>query len=197
MREGPALLTSGWVATHPSIPLSKLEELVSLEFLSSSVMNLSLDSSQEHQTAQDYTTESIVAVSGEKDAKTIIAEDLSRHLDSEMEVSSQSQEEERIKSDAIVESSTSTGVVVDSTDKGHEVTKDEGEEHVSTATALSTEEIVAMWNEHYNRYYWYMYQGFVGAGQSNEEQAEGEESESQESEAMEPMDGEVSNDRCT
>lgn len=200
-REGPALLTSGWISAHPDIPLSTLEELGSLDFLSlsSAVKSLSLGANE---TAEEHTTESIVAVAGrcQEVKMATMTEKLTPQLDYEMDVSSSSPPE-----GVVVESeSTADDKAVSSTTvvvgcpliRGEEGSSEVTERDVSTteAASLSPEAVTAMWNEHYNSYYWFMYQSFLEVQQCQEQQVvgEGDENESQESEAMEPNDGEVS-----
>ena len=222
--EGPALLTSGWLASHPNIPLAKVEEVCSLEFISSAVKNLSIESSSCEAVVGDglegevYHTESIMAVSGggREEGVKVTAETRS---DSEMEVSSESAAHEgaALVPEPLVSSKepASSDVAVD--DKTvSEVSKDNS--CTVDETSLSSEAIVAMWNEHYNSYYWYTYEAYVqehcrgeggqllleegevkrgGEGgeqlllPSGEGEVKGEGEESQDSEAMEPQDAEV------
>ena len=225
LTEGPALLTSGWLASHPNIPLAKVEEVCSLEFISSAVKNLNIESSSCEAIGGDgvegegqvYHTESIMAVSGggREEGVKIMAE---TRFDSEMEVSSESAVHDgaALVSELLVGSKepASSDVAVD--DKTvSEVSKDDS--YTVDEASLSSEAIVAMWNEHYNSYYWYTYEAYVqehcqgeegqlllGEGEvkrggeggeqllllSGEGEVKGGEG-SQESEAMEPRDTEV------
>lgn len=194
LREGPALLTSGWLVMHPHIPLAKVEEVCSLEFISSAVKSLSLEPCQSRavvvgEKEDEYHTESVVAVSGEEGVK-IMAE---TRLDSQMEVSSAVDEGSAIVAEpmASCEETASSDVVVQPMDDKtvSEVSK---EDIPTDGETLSSEAIVATWNEHYNTYYWYIYEAFVQGQLEGQQQLplrEGEES--QDSEAMEPQDAEV------
>lgn len=193
LKEGPALLTSGWLASHPNIPLAKVKEVCSLEFISLAVKSLSLESSHEVGGGgeEEYSTESIVAVSGGDRQVKIMAE---MRLDSEMEVSSAVHEGAVVVPEPVAscEETASSNIAME--DKTvSEVSKTDCSTDEAT---LSSEAIVAMWNEHYNSYYWYTYEAYV-QGQGKEQQllgegeVEGEGEESQDSEAMEPQDTEV------
>ena len=225
LTEGPALLTSGWLASHPNIPLAKVEEVCSLEFISSAVKNLSIESSSCEAVVSDgvegggevYHTESIMAVSGggrEEGVKVTVE----TRSDSEMEVSSESAVHEgaALVPEPLVGSKEPASFDVAIDDKTvSEVSKDDS--CTVDETSLSSEAIVAMWNEHYNSYYWYTYEAYVqehcqgeggqlllgegemkrggGGGEqllllSGEGEVKGGE-ESQDSEAMEPQDAEV------
>lgn len=198
LREGPALLTSGWLVMHPHIPLAKVEEVCSLQFISSAVKSLSLEPCQSHEAVvgndgveeEQYHTESVVAVSGggREEGVKIMAE---MKLDSEMEVSSAAPEEAAVVTEPMPsceETASSTAVVQYKTVS--EASKDDSSTDEAT---LSSEAIVAMWNEHYNTYYWYIYETFVRGQLEGQQQREGEVEgeESQDSEAMEPQDAEV------
>lgn len=160
LREGPSLLTNGWLVTRPNIPLAKVEEVCSLDFISSAIESLRLD---EHQGHDSYSTESIVSLSaGDKGTKTS-TEGQGLQVDSEMDLSSAHDHEKGATVTAeISREGTTTTFVSNSPVEGQAaavVCEDvDGE---STVVALSSEDIVAMWNEHYNAYYWYMYQLFV------------------------------------
>ena len=195
LREGPALLTNGWLATHPDIPLANVEGVCSLEFLSSAIKNLSLESYQSHEVVgedEEYSTESIVAVSGGREEGVKITAEMK--FDSEMEVSSAHHEGAAVVTEpmASCEETSSSSVrvaglpVEDKTVT--EVTKGDSSTDVA---ALSSEAIVAMWNEHYNSYYWYIYEAFVQEGGGEQQLLPREGKESQDSEAMEPQDREV------
>lgn len=195
--EGPGLLTSGWIATHPDILLAKVEEVCSLDFLSSAVKSLSLESHQDHDTSiagENYHTESILAVSGGNGVKTGAADQLESSLDLEMEVSSSHEGAETVAESIGSEEQGATVSVVGHPVEGQEVTVDwESKENSSMGMtmALSSEEIIAMWNEHYNSYYWYTYQMFVEGQTQQLPPGEGGENGNQEWEAMEPNGGEV------
>ena len=189
VREGPALLTNGWLATHPDIPLAKVEEVCSLDFLSSAINCLSLETPQGH---EDYTVKSTVVVSGEDKEDTTVSEGVGSQVDSEREVSSvPDHDKEAIVSDE-PEKSAATATAGDG---GQEVTvvSKEGNGGLMAA-ALSSEEMVAIWNEHYNAYYWYTYQSFVeGQSQLLVGDEEGEaEGQGEEREATGPSGEEVS-----
>jgi hypothetical protein len=220
LKEGPALLTSGWLASHPNIPLAKVEEVCSLEFISSAIKSLSIESSSCEAVSggegggvegeEVYHTESIMAVSGggRDEGVKIVAE---TRLDSEMEVSSAVHEGAALVPEPMASSkeTASSDVIID--DKTvSEMSKDDSCTDRDEAT-LSSEAIVAMWNEHYNSYYWYTYEAYVlghcqgeaqqlldGGGGEGEGlqllgggEVKGEGEESQDSEAMEPQDTEV------
>ena len=210
LREGPALLTNGWLASHPNIPLAKVEEVCSLEFISSAVKSLSLESSSCEVGVgggeEGYHAESIMAVSGgsSEEGVKIVSE---TRLDSEMEVCSAVPEGSVVvpivqEPEPMVNSEqTASSSVVAMEDKTISVApKDDSS---TDEAALSAEAIVAMWNEHYNSYYWYAYESFVQGLEKGQQQQlplgdgegkvkrEGEGEESQDSEAMEPQDTEV------
>lgn len=200
LKEGPALLTNGWLASHPNIPLAKVEEVCSLEFISSAVKSLSLESSREvvggggDGEEEEYSTESIMAVSdgGGEEGVKIMAE---TGLASEMEVSSAVHEEATIVPKPMVSCGEAASSDVATEDETvSEVSKDGS----STDEAmLSAEDIVAMWSEHYNSYYWYTYEAYVqrqSEGQQlllgeGEVKGEGKGEQRQDSEPMEPEVG--------
>ena len=196
LKKGPALLTSGWLASHPNIPLAKVEEVCSLEFIASAVKSLSLESSHEVAGGGEevYHTQSITAVSdgGKEEGVKIMVE---TGLDSEMEVSSAIHEGAVVVPEPAAsceETASSNGAMEDKTVS--EVSKYDSS---TDEAVLSSEAIVAMWNEHYNSYYWYTYEAYIQEGQGEAQQllgegeVEGEGEGNQDSEAMEPQDTEV------
>lgn len=210
LTEGPALLTNGWLASHPKIPLAKVEEVCSLEFISSAVKNLSIESSSHEAIGGGgveegvYHTESIMTISGggREEGVIVMAE---TRPDSEMEVSSESAVHEEAAAALLVPQPLDSSKEAASLDVAmddkivSEISKDDS--CTVDEAALSSEAIVAMWNEHYNSYYWYTYEAYVQEhcqGEGGEQlllggegEVKGEGEESQDSEAMEPQDTEV------
>ena len=205
LREGPALLTAGWLSSHPTIPLTKVKEVCSLDFLSSAINSLSLESGG--QDGGSHSTDALVATSF-KEGGNLTEGSLESKLDySEMEVSSAHDQAQP----ATESEEASADVMKTAGSDGEMAAK--LEEDVSMETAIGSEAIAAMWNEHYNWYYWYMYQVFVQQQETQqmgreegeregemeeegerekEEDGEVEESQSQDSEALEDSDKEVS-----
>lgn len=194
MREGPMLLTNGWLVAHPDIPLAKVEEVCSLDFISSAVESLSL---KEHQGHNSYIDESIISGSaGDKGTKTTTE-------GQEMDLSSGHDHATVIAELVTGRESTSTTTVLSSPSiegQAAAVMYEDMDGEGSTVFAPSNEEIFTMWNEHYNAYYWYMYQMFVaeqsqelvGEGEGEVEVKEGGVEEREQNEAVEPNHEEVS-----
>ena len=213
LKEGPSLLTHGWAASHPDIPLDKLSEVCSLEFISSAIKTLSLEScSRSHEAGgeeDEYSTESILAVSSGREEGVKVTCMAETQLDLEMEVSSEGAAipTEPMAVSEEVASSNDTNLQLVGSETVTDAANGEGPTDEAT---LSSEAIVALWNEHYNSYYWYIYEMFVREqkgeqqqqqqlppGEEEEEGGEGEEIESQDSEAMgEPQSAEVRWSEC-
>ena len=128
--EGPSLLIGGWKTIHPDIPLSKIHELGSLEFVSATLEHLTLKT--EHQSPSQFN-------------------DPSAH-------------DENTNSDDIAPTSYRTvsnvytnSSGVDSSEGMEDQLKDDSGDGDGESSFLSDEDILRMWNEHYNSYYWYCY----------------------------------------
>lgn len=130
--EGPSLLISGWKNIHPDIPFTKIQELSSLEFLSTTLEYLSLKP--------------------ERDLP-------SHHNDlSPLESSSLTGSETVAPPTYDSVSSVFTNSIgVDSGEKMETQMKEVAEGSEESSCSLSDEEILRMWNEHYNSYYWYCF----------------------------------------
>ena len=123
-------------------------------------------------------------------------------LNSEMEVSSADLEGGTIEIEPVASCEETSSDVMKHVVKDEtvaEISKDDSSMGVAAA-ALSSEAIVAMWNDHYNRCYWYTYELYVqeqvGGGRQQLLPREREEEESQDSEAMESQDTEVRGSLC-
>ena len=136
---GPSMLAAGWVAVHPHIPLQQLQDSIqSLGFLTLAMDQLGLAS-----------TTAVAAM----DQDSVSAGD-------EIGSGPAQKEFERLKQE-VSENFLEAGVSEEREEPSAEMGGAGGD------CMPSTDELLHLWDEHYNGYYWYAYQMFCQQAQGD------------------------------
>lgn len=148
---GPGLLANGWLESYPSVPLSQVEQITGVSFLTqaaAAIQGSELSDAVEKLSVSENSipTENTVNLDP-PDLSTLSIDDTTPKVDTS----------ELVTADVQV------------ADESQLQQQHQGQQHqqgqqqqLQQQQSFSNEEIVKMWSNFYNGYYWHCYQQFVG-----------------------------------
>lgn len=158
---GPGLLAHGWLEKYPSVPLSHVEQITGVTFLSQAAIQSSeLADAVESLSLNDSSGTSKDAESKEENTEKV--EEKNKNL-TLPDLSGLSINETTTGRDVDPNSSEQTTADVSVTDNGTQP--------LESQQSFSNEEITEMWLSFYNEFYWYCYQQFAGMGDRASEES--------------------------
>ena len=162
-REGPALLVSGWAELHPDVPLQRLEAVCPMDFLCTDINTLNISPGSERaekdgveKAISPSTVPSELALAAHTDTITTPGPPPEGDGCIEMDV-------DATVAAGAADVSTSLGTDPDLKTAPSEQQLQQGSPCVLDPPPLdsvSNEQVLRLWSEHYNTYYWYCFELF-------------------------------------
>lgn len=177
---GPGMLASSWLEQYPSIPLTQVEQVTGVTFLSQAIQSSKLTSAVEKLSLNENSAPDEDAVNKEEMNKNLDPPDLSGLSIDDTAAKADDQgtaHQSTTGHQSIAKCDQGTAddqSAADDQDHDQSTADDQGTVDVASADAteegqtqssqqsFSNEEISEMWSNFYNQYYWYCYQQFVG-----------------------------------
>ena len=171
---GPGLLASSWLEQYPSVPLSQVEQVTGVTFLSQAIQSSKLTNAVEKLSLNEKSAPSQDAENMEEMNKNLDPPDLSGLSIDDTAAKADDEQDTTVDQDTAVDHDQGTTVGQNTAeDQGKaddqgtakvastDVNVTEESQTQSAQHSFSNEEIGEMWLNFYNQYYWYCYQQFI------------------------------------